>query len=281
MMKKILYILLSGFITLVSCEDVIDVDVPTAATRLVIEASLDWEKGTAGNEQSIELRLSTPYFDTTSNSDVTGASVVVENLDSGETFMFDDMNDGSYTTSSFVPVIGNTYELTVVYQGETYTATEVMTPVAEISNITQSVEGGFDDELLEVNVYFTDPADEENYYLFRYQADYETYASLYDLSDEFVNGNEIHDFYEKQDDEDNGERPFQAGDVVAVDLYGISEAYYNYIRILIEQSSSQGDPFSSLAAQVKGNCINETQPANYAFGYFRVTEVDKRSYTVE
>ncbi len=280
-MKKILYILLSGFITLVSCEDVIDVDVPTAATRLVIEASLDWEKGTAGNEQSIELRLSTPYFDTTSNSDVTGASVVVENLDSGETFMFDDMNDGSYTTSSFVPVIGNTYELTVVYQGETYTATEVMTPVAEISNITQSVEGGFDDELLEVNVYFTDPADEENYYLFRYQADYETYASLYDLSDEFVNGNEIHDFYEKQDDEDNGERPFQAGDVVAVDLYGISEAYYNYIRILIEQSSSQGDPFSSLAAQVKGNCINETQPANYAFGYFRVTEVDKRSYTVE
>lgn len=280
-MKKILYILLSGFITLVSCEDVIDVDVPTAATRLVIEASLDWEKGTAGNEQSIELRLSTPYFDTTSNSDVTGASVVVENLNSGETFVFDDMNDGSYTTSSFVPVIGDTYELSVVYQGETYTATEVMTPVVEISSITQSVEGGFDDELLEVNIYFNDPADEENYYLIKYQREGDQFAELGDRSDEFFNGNEIHDFYEKQDDPDNGEYPLVPGDMVAIDLYGISETYYNYIRILIEQNSSQGDPFSSLAAQVKGNCINETQPANYAFGYFRVTEVDKRSYTVE
>ena len=49
------YILLTLSIHFISCNDVIDVDVPTATPRLVIEASLDWEKGTVGNEQTIKL----------------------------------------------------------------------------------------------------------------------------------------------------------------------------------------------------------------------------------
>ena len=43
-------LILTG-IVFASCEDVIDVDVNNAEPRLVIEASLDWEKGTAGNGQ--------------------------------------------------------------------------------------------------------------------------------------------------------------------------------------------------------------------------------------
>lgn len=276
---KILFVLTS--IIFLACEDVIDVDVDSAETRLVIEASLDWEKGTTGNNQTIKLSLSSPYFNTEDITMVTGANVVVTNTNTGDVFTFIDENDGSYTTNSFEPIIGNTYSLQVSYNGETYEATETLMAVPEIKEINQSFDGGFDDELLEVNVYFDDPVDEDNFYLMRYYEEGDLFPYFEDISDEFVNGNEVHDFFEKEDDEDNNQEPFQAGDTVDIELYGISESYYNYIRLLIEQYYSGGNPFSSTAALIKGNCINPSNPENYAFGYFRVTEVNVATYTFE
>ena len=264
-----------------SCEDPIDVDVPTAQSRLVIEASLDWEKGTVGNEQTIMLSRSTPYFETQQNTAVTGAMVTVTNSNTGEVFPFTDQNDGTYTTTNFVPLLNHTYHLEVVYNNETYQATETLMSVSNINTITQSTEGGFDDELLELNLYFDDPANVENFYLIKYDVAGDLFPYLEDVSDEFTDGNEIHDFFEKDDDEDGEETPFQAGDVVHVSLYGISEPYYNFMRLLIEQYGSQGDPFSSNAAQLRGNCTNLTNPEHYAFGYFRVTQVAKATYTFQ
>ncbi|WP_417291532.1 DUF4249 domain-containing protein [Corallibacter sp.] len=268
-------------ITIISCEDVVDIEVPTGQTRLVIEASLDWEKGTAGNEQQIKLSTSTPYFGNVSSTEVTGASVTVVNENTSEIFNFTDENDGTYTTTTFVPIAGDTYSLEVIYNGQTYTASETLMTVSDINSVTQSIEGGFDDELLELNLYFDDPVDEENYYLIRYYETGDLFASLEDVSDEFTNGNEIHDFWEKEDDEDNNEQPFLPGDVVDVSLYGISEQYYNYIRLLIEQYDGGGNPFSSTAAEIRGNCINPNNPSNYAFGYFRVTQVVRETYTFQ
>ena len=59
-MKKYTLILVL-FLTfgLVSCEEVIDVDLDTAAPRLVIDASLKWEKGTDGSTQKIKLTTTT------------------------------------------------------------------------------------------------------------------------------------------------------------------------------------------------------------------------------
>lgn len=280
MKRYILIVFTLGFL-LTSCEDTIDVDVPTAQARLVVEASLDWEKGTTGNVQSISLSMSTPFFDTDQDTSVTGAIVTVTNEDSGEVFPFDDNNDGTYSTSTFVPILNNTYHLEIVYDGETYEATETLMSVSDINEVNQSNQGGFDDELLELNLYFTDPANIENFYLIKYDVEGDLFPYLEDVSDEFTDGNEIHDFLEKDDDEDSEETPFEAGDVVNISLYGISEQYYNFIRLLIEQHGSQGDPFSSTAALIRGNCINPTNPDNYAFGYFRVTEVDTATYTFE
>lgn len=67
---------------------VIDVDVQTGPSRLVIEASLDWEKGTTGSNQIIKLSKSTPYFDTTTNTSVTNASVRVINDDNDAIYFY-------------------------------------------------------------------------------------------------------------------------------------------------------------------------------------------------
>ncbi|MEM7381249.1 MAG: DUF4249 domain-containing protein [Bacteroidota bacterium] len=261
-----------------SCEDVIDVEVQEAPERLTIEASLDWEKGTAGNEQTIKLSTSTPYFQTELNNAVTGATVRVTNDSNGAVFIFADQNNGEYFNGSFVPVLNQQYTLEVVYQGETYRATETMMPVTDITDLTQSTEDGFDDEALEVNVIFTDPADEDNYYLFSFQERGELLPVLEDLDDEFVDGNEISWWFEKEENDDDEE--FVTGDIVDIEMYGISEDYHNYIRILIEQSEGAG-LFSTTPVALRGNCINQDNPDNYANGYFRVTEVVRQSYTFE
>jgi hypothetical protein len=280
-MKTYLRLAVAALIVIfTSCTDVIDLEVQTAPTRLTIEASLDWEKGTLGNVQTIKLSISTPYYDNTTVTAVSGAAVKVTNNTDGSEFVFEDMNNGEYTTSSFVPVIGESYTLQVLYKGETYAATETLMSVVDISELSQSREDGFDDEVMEINIAFMDPQSEENYYLIKLKERGDLLVELFDVEDEFANGNEITLFYEKQEDKDTNTKEFETGDIVDVELLGISKAYYDYIGILISQSEPSG-PFGTTPVALRGNCANLTKPDNYAFGYFRLTEVVKKSYTFE
>lgn len=268
-------------VLMAACEDPISVDLNTAAPRLVVEASLDWQKGTSGNEQTIKLSTSTPYFDTEIVNDVIGATVSVTNTSTQQIVVFQDQNNGLYTTTSFEPILNDTYNLEIGYNNETYSATEVLTPVSEIVEVTQSLEGGFDDEILDVNIFFMDPVDQENYYLIRFIEDGDLFPILETESDQFSNGNLMDEFFEKDGDTGTQEEAFEVGDEIAISLYGISERYFDYIDLLIEQYDSGGDPFSTTPSRVKGNCLNRTNPKNYAFGYFRVTEVDEVIYTIQ
>lgn len=266
---------------LASCEDVIDVPVQTAQTRLVIEASMDWEKGTLGNEQIIRLSNSSAFFDTTSTTAVTGASVMVTNDTSGATFVFEDQNNGSYTTNEFVPILGQSYSLEIIHDGETYSAQETLNAVPEITDVFQDVEDGFDDELLEAHIVFIDAPEEGNYYLFKFLKEGELLPELEVGDDQFVNGNEIDWWYEVEEDEETDEiEAFEPGDVLDFEMYSISEAYGNYMEILIDQIGGVG-LFEATPVSVKGNCTNLTNPDNYAHGYFRLTEFNRMSYTFE
>ncbi|MGS0528242.1 DUF4249 domain-containing protein [Zobellia nedashkovskayae] len=263
-----------------SCSDVVDVEVQDGVTRLVIEASMNWEKSTAGNEQVIKLNTSTEFFDTTTNTAVTGATVTVSDDTSGALFIFADQNNGEYTTAEFIPVMNQSYTLEVVYNRETYSAQETMTSVTGITDLYQEDVEDVDDEL-EVRVEFEDPADEENFYLFKFQKQGELFPGFRIGSDKFSNGNEFDFGYGIEEDEETEKiEAFVPGDVVTIEMYGISEAYYDYMDILIGQRGGVGI-FSATPVAVKGNCINLTNPDNYAHGFFRLTEVEKASYTFE
>ncbi|SHI89071.1 DUF4249 domain-containing protein [Pseudozobellia thermophila] len=264
-----------------ACEDVIDVDVQSAPKRLTIEASLDWEKGTSGNGQTIYLRTSTDFFDTASNTAVTGAVVKVTNMDKGSEFSFADQDDGSYTTTTFEPIVGDTYALEVNYNGENYYAEETLYPVPDLTVVGQSRDDGFSEDDLEVNMQFVDPQEEGNSYFFKFQKEGALLPVFEELDDEFVNGNKIDWYYESDEDDDTDEmEAFKPGDTVFIEFYAISPAYHDYLQILINQIGGMGI-FDSTPVSVKGNCINLTDPENYAHGYFRVTQMVKASYTFE
>ena len=223
-----LALLLLVFFT--ACTDVIDVEVPSEEPRLVIEASINWEKGTSGSDQTIYLSKSTPFFETNGNVPVTVASVIITNNNDGAIFEFNDQNDGSYTSSNFVPVLNDNYTLEVISEGETYIAQETFIPVVPILEVYQSTDK-FLPEVLEVNFDFLDPAEEENYYYIKFKEQADSFPRLLDLKDEFVNGNLISVFNERQENEDINQVEYAPGDIVNMELIGVSKRYmstFNY-----------------------------------------------------
>jgi hypothetical protein len=256
-----------------SCEDVVNVDLTTAAPKLVINGSLEWQKGTIGNEQKIKLSTTTGFYDTTIPT-VSGALVFVTNSDN-VTFNFTEEVPGSgvYLCHDFVPELNKTYVLTVILNGETYNATETLESVSPITNITQNDEGGFTGKDIEIKTFFNDPAVATNYYLFKYKNNTSAIPSYEVNDDEFFQGNEFFGYY--SDDKIN------SGDNLDITIYGVSKRYFEYMNKLILIAQGSGGPFSTPPATVRGNITNKTHPDNYALGYFNVSETDFRNYVIQ
>ncbi|WP_296383700.1 DUF4249 domain-containing protein [Winogradskyella sp.] len=270
--KKIIYIVLL-FCLCYNCEDVVDIDLNEAEPRLVIEASINWYKNTSGNEQCIKLSLSAPFFDETIPP-ANGATIEIMDTNSNVFIFIENGSTGIYRNSNFTPVINETYSLNINYEGEVYTATETLKSVSSIDFIEQNNEGGFTGDEIELKVYYTDPANIENYYFFEFISDIPVIPTLEVYDDQFTDGNQIFGFYTEED--------LESGNEVTIRNYGISERFYEFMFILLQQGSEDGGgPFEAQPATVRGNCINETNPSNYPFGYFRLSEVDEIVYTIE
>lgn len=271
-MRKIVIILIFG-ILITSCEDVIDVNLNTAEPRLVIDASLHWNKTTTGSNQLIQLTLTAPYFNDSIPA-ATGATVKITDS-SNKVFNFvEGESSGVYLNNNFTPKENENYTLTIDYNNETYLATETMTSVVPIEYIEQKNDGGFSGEEIEIKAFYIDPENEKNFYLFDFFIINRDTASLEAYDDEFTDGNEIFAFYSDED--------LKSGDSLIIRSSGISERTYEFFNILLQQTDEDsGDPFQTQPATVRGNCINQTNPDNFPLGYFRVSETDVFTYIIE
>jgi hypothetical protein len=275
MNKKIFYVIcLISFVSLTSCEEVVDLKLDTAPAKLVIDASINWEKGTTGNEQTIKLSTTTGYYSNVIPS-VSGATVFVTNS-SNTVFNFieDVPNSGNYNCTDFVPVLGETYVLTVNYAGQTYSTSEKMIPVPEITSVVQRDDAGFSGKDIEVKFFYQDNGLETNSYLTRFVTPVNSFPEFQVTDDRFEQGNLMFGIYSNED--------LKAGDIIDFSLYGISTQYYNYMNILIGISGGNGGgPFQTTPATVRGNIVNQTNETNYCLGYFRLCEVVKTQYVVQ
>lgn len=272
-MKKLILLtaILGSLCSLLSCEDVIDVDLNTAEPKLVVEASLNWMKGTDGSLQQIKLSETTSYFSEVYPT-VTDAVVTVYGPDQTP-YVFAHQGNGLYQCADFAPEIFGQYRLEIVRNGTTYTATEQLQPVVDIATITQNAEGGFLGDQYEVRFRFLDPADQTNYYLTRFDVSSNVLPDISALSDQFFNGNYGFSTY--------SEETLQPGDEMVIQLQGISSAYYEYMRKILDiAGNAGGSPFSTPPSTVRGN-VRNTQNANeIVLGYFRLSEEARVAYTV-
>lgn len=275
-MKKTIYFIaiILTIVSIQSCQKVIDVDLDTAPPRLVIEANINWQKGTTGNIQKIRLSTTTSYFSST--FPVVSGAIVQVNNSANVVFSFLETipNSGEYRCNNFIPILNDTYTLTIVQNNQTYTATEKLVAVAPITNIVQNNNGGILGKKIEIKTYFNDPANVDNFYLYNYQYSNQLKPDFYVDRDEFYQGNTFFSISRNSD--------LKTGSIIDVTHRGISQAYYNYLAILLDiAGSSGGGPFQSPPATVKGNVVNQTTFDNFPLGYFSLSESDTRTYTIQ
>ena len=271
-MKNLKYILFAFIVFAFSgCEDVVDIDLNEAPPRLVIDASIVWQKGTAGNDQKIKLTTTTSYYQTNTPA-VSGATVFITD-GNDEVYNFEENpGTGDYICADFLPVLNGIYTLTVIHDGQTYTATETLKSVPEIDFIEQKNDGGFSGDEIEIKTFITDNGATTDFYLWKYEPSF-TVIPSYDVSDDdFFNGNQFSDLYLHED--------LESGQTLGISVYGISQTYYNYMNLLLDIAGG-GGPFATPPATLKGNIVNQTNFSNYALGYFNVSEKDYRLYQVE
>ncbi len=265
-MKKLLFFVV--LLGILSCEDVVDVDLNTAPPRLVIQAHImKWDNG--NGLAKVRLTTTAPFFDNEVPI-VTDAQVMVTDSN-GREFIFTYSENGYYL-ANLLPEANMVYTLKIKYNDEVYTASEKLYSVVPLEYVEQRNDGGFTGEDIELKAFFTDPAQERNFYFFEGLSEKGDVMNVY--NDEFFDGNLIFGFYWVED--------LEPLDRVQFNLYGVSEAYYNYMYVLLQQTSDQGGgPFETQPATVRGNIVNQTKPENYPLGYFRISEVSTLNYTVQ
>ena len=273
---KNIYISLSLFclILLTSCEKVIDVNLTTEPPRLVVDASLIYTKGTDGKNQSIILSTTTGFFGQEIPK-VSGATVYINNSTNSKFEFLEDANQkGKYNCANFIPVIGETYILTIIYKGETYNAQEKLIPVNKIENVEQRADLGINQDEYGFKINFLDRISENNFYIISYKSSYEAFPYYQVLDDQFFDGKIMFGLYGSDD--------LKLGDSVEVSLKSASQRHFNYMNKLVNTASSGGGPFQPTpSSTIRGNIVNKTKESNFCLGFFSISETDKIVYTIK
>ncbi len=271
-MKKLVYIII-GLVIITACEDVIDVDVPNGEPRLVIDASFEiyLDEEPVDVLGGVRLTLSAPFFDDDVPT-VSDAIVFVTNLSDDSVINFIESSEPGFfipENSDILPEFDIDYELTVIYNSETYKATTQLIPTVAIENIEQGDGTLFEGDETEIIVFFTDDGNRDDFYLFDF--DFNLYLPS---EDRFYQGEAFNFSYFYED--------MVGGEEVTIKILGIDERYFNYSNIIIEQSEQEGgNPFQTPPAQIRGNIINTTDPDNFALGYFNLSEANRFQFTIQ
>lgn len=255
------------------CEDKVNVDLDTAAPKLVIDAAIKWQKGTDGTEQKIKLSTTTDYY-TNVSPIVSGATVYITNSSNTIFHFSHNANTNDYVCLDFVPVINETYTLTVEYNGEIYKATEKLLATPEIESVEQKTVQGIGGDEIQIKFFYQDNGLEENYYLIGFKNNTIAFPGYGVIKDKFFQGNQMFGFYTQED--------LRAGVQLDMSLQGISLRYNNYMEKLISISGNNGgNPFATPPATLRGNIINLSNDSHYPMGYFSLGEVDHKTYVVQ
>lgn len=256
-------------IFLSGCEEVVQVDLKDSPPKLVVEASIMWKEDTQGNEQTIRLTTTSPFF-SEEVPPATGARIKITG-ENGYVFNFEETEPGMYRTTHFVPEVNKQYKLEIFYKDEVFVATETLIPVTNFELVEQTEDGGFGGEDIALKIFYRDPPRIENFYFFRF---FHENLSIQISEDGFVDGNLTFAYFSNEN--------LIPGQEVGIEMQGISKQFYKYLYLLRSQSGNfGGGPFVTQPTTVRGNIVNTTNPESFAFGYFRLSEIEFMSYTIQ
>jgi len=262
-MKTILS-LFSFIFLLVSCEDIIEIDLDTIEPKLVIEGCIN----DLGELCTIKLSKTGDYFEPGIYPAVSGAMVSITDEYGIET-EFVEMEQGLYSSESLEIFENRSYTLLVQSGGEDYLAEGTIPQKVLIDSLAFDIPPlmyEFDEGYM-VTCYLQDPEAYRNYYrMITYKTgDPKNSDDIkYIFNDDFMNGNMMFMSWEPE--------PFFPMDTVVVELHTLDKSTYDYYLTL-----------NSLAGGLFGasNPSNpETNLSNDALGYFGAYTVSRDTIVI-
>ncbi|MCR9262785.1 MAG: DUF4249 domain-containing protein [Flavobacteriaceae bacterium] len=297
MKKEIFYILI--LLALVSCEDVVDVDLPETEPRLIVNGLLRVDKSQEFVDVRIEMRETTNFFEENTITQVESAVIgygVPNQFGELTQLAFSSLTEEAPNTGVYVPdpnfssdqrirtsevELGVVFILQIQHKDKSYYARTEYAPTVPIDNLEQGENTLFNEEDTEIIVTFTDNPDHTNFYIFDFD-----FGNFQALDDRFIMGQQF-DFSYFYDENLN------PGQTITVSILGADRDFYNYMDLLVEQTQADGGVFQTPVATVRGNVFDVTgldnidifdnveRPDEYALGYFAVVQEFSRSLVIE
>jgi len=263
-MKTILPILSLAFV-LVSCEDIIEIDLDSIEPKLVIEGCINDQDGPC----SIKLSKTGDYFEPGIYPAVSGAVVSVTDEYGFET-EFEESEPGLYSSESLEVFENRSYSLLVQSNGEEYMAEGTIPHKVGIDSLSYDIPPSFYefDEGYMLTCYLQDPVEYRNYYrliVYKKGDPKNSEGTKYIFNDDFMNGNMIFMPWEQE--------AFFPEDTVVVELQTLDKSTYDYYFTL---NSLSGGMFAA------SNPANpETNLSNDALGYFGAYTVSSETIVIQ
>ncbi|MGB3617190.1 MAG: DUF4249 domain-containing protein [Catalinimonas sp.] len=273
-MKHPLFILLAAAVALTACEDVVDLDVPEAPPRVVVDGRVTNHL----DSQTVRLTYSTPYFDNRTPPPITGATVEIAD-DEGVTVALTETAPGYYK-ALFAGTAGRVYTLRFTTpEGRSYTSQpERLNRVTAIDSLAVVNQDSlpFAEDGYYVRLFAQEPGETEDYYFWRWSINGEIEDDPSEVqwaADDFVNGRPIRDFQLNFE-------PFEVDDEILVEQLGITPEFYEFISILFEQTN-RGGLFDPPPAPVPGNVFNVADDEEKVLGYFYAAGYTDQTVIIE
>lgn len=277
--KIIIFILLSLFLS--SCENVVDVEIKSFESALIVEGGVLNRIEGDDNRQVITLKRTVDFLSEEKAEPVLDAKVMVGDGENNYTFFHE--GSGIYA-AEFIAEIGMLYRVEIEYEGDLITAEEVLGNVPVIDSIYASFEEEttFTDAGYFVKINTRDIPGERNFYHWQLFAN-DTLTTVPDpgnsvnliAEDEFFDGQEIIGY------KPNEEINLEINDKVKVEQWGISERYHDFLYQIYRQSGGLGLLGDPPPSRIRGNLFNETNSEKFVLGYFTVASVASAEMVIE
>lgn len=245
MLSYIKYICFFWGLFLISCEEVVDLDLPEMKPRLVIDASI-----TDGSHCTVIITQSQGFKqDITDIVRIEGAEVFLKDSRGKIDTLHMSKYRGVYE-SSWSGIAGIEYTLIVIYDGHTYEAKATIPRIVFVDDVyIYNAKIGKTDWYSPC-VVFNDPPKIDNYYHSVVYVNGSPLRTLYLHDDEHTDGLTVQRilYYNK---EHNGDHDLEEGDQIRVELYSLDKGSYTYFKS-INDSSSSNNPTSNFSGNVLG-----------------------------
>lgn len=243
---KTLFSLLLSLLVLMSCEEVIDVDLKSSDPVLVIEGRIY-----QGEPAYVMLSKTTNYFSTDTSEYISDAVVTLTD-DKGGTEVLAYVGQGLYQGQTLLGESGNTYSLSVDKDNEKYSGKATLFAPVEIYDVIFSESRFFprSDEFgvaYEFDVIFSDDTLVDNFYMLEFfNNDAQVRESYFLISDEFSSNDTI---------TTNSRQYTLFEGSYEVKVYSLDEDtydFYNQMNDLEGSGSTPYNPESNFGSDVMG-----------------------------